>query len=81
MCAAISFGIVTGDAPVSYWFFKYLSFYFVKLFNTSLDTDECASPQSNECDPNALCTDTEGSYICRCVKGFSGDGTICEGNQ
>jgi len=62
-------------------FFKYPTFYFAKLFYTSSDTDECASSQSNECDPNALCTNTEGSYICRCVKGFSGDGTICEGNQ
>ena len=58
----------------------YPTFYFVKLFYTSSDTDQCASSQSNECDPNALCTNTEGSYICRCVKGFSGDGTICEVN-
>ena len=70
-----------GRAGQLLFFFKYPTFYFVKLFYTSSDTDECASSQSNECEPNALCTNTEGSYICRCVKGFSGDGTICEGNQ
>ena len=63
------------------FFFLISNLYFVKLFYSSSDTDECASSQSNECDPNALCTNTEGSYVCRCVKGFSGDGTICEGNQ
>lgn len=41
--------------------------------------DECSSPESNECDPNALCTNTVGSYVCRCKKGFSGDGRNCTG--
>ena len=45
----------------------------------SLDTDECASPETNECDLNAMCTNTEGSYVCRCKKGYTGDGKICSG--
>lgn len=44
-----------------------------------LDIDECTSPGSNECDANALCTNTEGSYVCRCFKGFKGDGKTCTG--
>lgn len=46
-----------------------------------VDFDECASPETNECDPNALCTNTEGSYVCRCVKGYQGDGTNCTGKR
>lgn len=41
--------------------------------------DECSSPESNECDPNALCINTVGSYVCLCKKGFSGDGRNCTG--
>ena len=43
------------------------------------DIDECATNETNECDPNALCTNTEGSYICRCLKGYEGDGRNCKG--
>ena len=46
-----------------------------------LDTDECASPETNECHLNALCTNTEGFYICRCLKGFQGDGRKCTGKS
>ena len=48
-------------------------------FFTRLDLDECAIP--NECDLNALCTNTEGSYVCRCRKGFEGDGRNCTGSK
>lgn len=43
------------------------------------DVDECASPETNECHLNAVCTNTEGTYVCRCKKGFSGDGKNCTG--
>ena len=43
------------------------------------DVDECSSPESNQCDPNALCINTAGSYVCLCKKGFSGDGRNCTG--
>ena len=42
------------------------------------DVDECSSTEP-PCDTHATCTDTTGSYICECVEGFSGNGTICEG--
>lgn len=45
------------------------------------DKDECESPESNNCDVNALCTNTEGSYVCRCKRGYEGDGLYCNGNH
>merc|ERR1712139_243524 len=32
---------------------------------------------TDECDRNAICTNTVGSYSCECEDGFSGDGTTC----
>ena len=44
-----------------------------------LDIDECFVPDGNGCDTNALCTNTEGSYVCRCLRGYQGNGRTCEG--
>lgn len=41
--------------------------------------DECAASPS-PCDQNATCTNTIGSYICKCKTGFTGDGKTCAGN-
>ena len=43
------------------------------------DVDECGSPETNSCHSNALCTNTEGSYVCRCLRGYNGDGQNCTG--
>lgn len=43
------------------------------------DIDECENDELNECDPNALCTNTEGSYVCRCRGGYTEDGKTCTG--
>ena len=48
--------------------------YFVKYLTFVKDVDEC---DSNPCDNNAACTDTEGSFTCTCNVGFSGDGLSC----
>ena len=53
-----------------------MKFIFLLLF---LDIDECSNDENNECDPNALCSNSEGSYICRCLKGYNGDGRQCIG--
>jgi len=50
-----------------------------KTYLFYLDTDECASAEANECDVNALCTNTDGSYMCRCIRGYEGDGINCTG--
>ena len=44
----------------------------------SADDDECALGTDN-CDANAACTDTDGSYDCTCNDGYSGDGFTCTG--
>ena len=43
------------------------------------DIDECSSPGASTCDPNAICNNTEGSYVCRCLDGYEGDGRNCKG--
>ena len=40
------------------------------------DVNECETGEAL-CDINANCTDTEGSYLCQCHPGFSGDGFNC----
>ncbi|MFO0591046.1 MAG: EGF domain-containing protein [Polyangiaceae bacterium] len=41
------------------------------------DLDECSDPALNDCSADATCTNTDGSYVCKCKKGFSGDGVTC----
>ena len=45
---------------------------------SSTDNNEC-SLGTHTCDPNANCTDTDGSYNCTCINGFEGDGFSCVG--
>ena len=42
------------------------------------DIDECTAGFS-DCDVDAVCTNTEGSYYCSCKPGFTGDGKDCTG--
>ena len=43
------------------------------------DIDECED-DFNNCDENAQCTNTEGSFTCSCYPGYAGDGrTECTG--
>ena len=44
----------------------------------NLDVDECMQ-NSNDCDANANCTNTEGSYTCECLRGYTGNGRNCSG--
>ena len=54
----------------------YLTHYF--SFNI-LDMDACKFNIS-DCDVNANCTNTYGSYKCTCKLGYIGDGRSCLGN-
>ena len=45
----------------------------------SLDADECSQESTNQCHLNANCTNTVGSYNCKCIAGFTGDGRDCSG--
>ena len=42
-----------------------------------LDVNECQT--ESPCDSNATCNNTDGSYVCACNIGYSGDGFICTG--
>ena len=43
------------------------------------DINECASADLNNCDENASCSNTDGSFSCTCNIGFTGDGVTCDG--
>lgn len=53
--------------------------FIIFLFTSIADLDECVNPETNECDSNAVCTNTEGSHVCRCQSGYQGDGRNCTG--
>ena len=42
------------------------------------DIPECER-EIDDCDANATCTNTFGSYVCNCNTGFTGDGVMCTG--
>ena len=44
----------------------------------STDINECDQSTDN-CDEDAECTNTEGSFQCTCNDGFDGDGVSCSG--
>jgi len=41
-----------------------------------VDINECENGDDN-CNENANCTNTEGSFNCTCNLGYTGDGVIC----
>lgn len=43
-----------------------------------LDIDECETDTDN-CDVNAHCNNTKGSFQCTCNTGYYGDGVLCGG--
>ena len=51
----------------------------LKCFLTPVDFDECADATTNNCDSNANCTNTPGSFTCTCNQGYTGNGLICAG--
>ena len=34
---------------------------------------------TNNCNVNAECTNTPGSFSCACIEGYKGDGVDCQG--
>lgn len=50
---------------------------FERVGANCVDVDECAQPALNDCDEEAVCTNTAGSFTCACPAGWSGDGKAC----
>ena len=51
---------------------------YLSLVCSCADINECAQGTDN-CDDNAICINTVGSFLCRCRTGYEGDGTVCTG--
>ena len=43
-----------------------------------IDIDEC-STRSHNCSINRVCANTNGSFLCQCGNGYSGNETACYG--
>ena len=52
-----------------------LNLYFSKILT---DVNEC-DDQLHQCDIDAECHNTDGSYTCQCTNGYHGDGYVCTG--
>ena len=55
-----------------------ISFFFSNLIFP--DLEEC-STNTHNCDVNADCVNTVGSYSCNCRAGYTGDGKTCNGKK
>ena len=47
------------------------------MFVKYTDVNECS--EQNNCSADAECENTQGSHMCRCREGYTGDGSSCEG--
>ena len=53
----------------------------IRIFICSLsEINECTSGTHN-CHSNATCTNTDGSFTCACVTGYTGNGVTCAGRE
>ena len=51
----------------------------IQSYTWFADGNECITGEHN-CDANADCNNTEGSFECTCKPGYSGNGVDCTGN-
>ena len=53
----------------------------LSIFLFCSDVNECEIDVLHNCHGDAQCTNTEGSYICSCSPGYTGDGKHCTGRD
>ena len=51
----------------------------LNFLSSNQDINECLDSSLNDCDMNASCMDTFGSYMCSCNDGYFGNGFNCSG--
>ena len=82
--AHVSRGTLEMDLIVNVRFYQFHKFYnlkwlvffnFNKRFHLSAAIRHCGV--SDDCDTNAQCIETNDGFVCRCVRGFEGDGVNC----
>ena len=54
------------------------SYYLLQMTSKSIDIYECKE-RLDDCAAEARCTNRYGSFECRCLPGYSGDGRFCNG--
>ena len=78
MCATVQQDIVEMEHSVKVCFIVCVYCMLIIIVYIS-DVDECQNDTMNDCDDNADCFDTEGSFTCTCRDGYSGTGVQCQG--
>ena len=51
-----------------------------KISKKFVDIDECYLERDN-CSSKAECRNTQGSFVCKCLSGYKGDGVVCMGKK
>lgn len=78
----LKYSVMDWHALVSHMTLRSCEIHTVYSFSESwyllTDIDECERRLDN-CDSNAECTNTNGSFFCMCREGFLGDGLSCTG--
>ena len=54
--------------------------FYQNVYLTTADIDECQDGSHN-CNENAECSNTVGSFECLCNPGYSGNGQNCSGKN
>ena len=80
MCATVDQGIVEMEHSVKVWLNVCVCSILIIIVSIS-DVDECQNDTLNNCDDNADCFDTEGSFNCTCREGYTGTGVQCQGKE
>ena len=57
---------------------KHIIFSYINDAHLFSDVNECLE-ETDTCPSNTDCLNTEGSYVCLCRAGYTGDGTLCHG--